>query len=179
MIPVIHSASEVHLKCIARMVPTRAESSSLEFCRVQPILAEFILNSAKVQKKFAVCKHLGQKSCVLTLHFAQILLYINKVSDWAQKREWDGSDIASHSRASCPLNKGLPNKKGRKGETFSNSSNIRDCIIKGSHSVRLMKSLSPTGSDSQSVTSELAVRPDGLILLTDILADHSNKSPPV
>lgn len=134
---------------------------------------------AKVQKKIAVCKYLGKKVCVLTLHFAQILLYINKVSESHQKREGDGIVNESHSRASSPLNKGLPNKKGRKGGTFSNSSNIRDCIIKGSHSVQLTKSLSPTGSDSQSVTSELAVRRDGLILLTDILADHSNKSPPV
>jgi len=39
---------------------------------------------AKVQKKIAVCKYLGKKVCVLTLHLAQILLYINKVTLLAQ-----------------------------------------------------------------------------------------------
>ncbi len=150
------------------MVPTRAESSSLEFCRVQPILAEFILNSAKVQKKIAVCKYLGKKVCVLTIHFAQIPLYINKVSENRQKREGDGSVNESPSPATSPLYKGLPDEKGRKGGTFSNSANIRApsrvriCLIQHSHQVRLMQTISPTASDCQSVTIELAVRLDGL-----------------
>jgi hypothetical protein len=77
---------------------------------------------AKVQKKIAVCKYLGKKVCVLTLHFAQILLYINKVSESHQKREGYGSVNESPSPAFSPLYKGLPDEKGRKGGTFSNSS---------------------------------------------------------
>ena len=126
------------------------------------------LNSAKVQKKIAVCKYLGKKVCVLTIHFAQIPLYINKVSENRQKREGDGSVNESPSPATSPLYKGLPDEKGRKGGTFSNSASIRAssrariCLIKSSRPVWLMMTISPTASDCQSVTIELAVRLDGL-----------------
>ena len=111
----------------------------------------------------------ARKVCVLTLHFAQILHNINKVSDRTQKREGYGSDKKHPSRASSPLNKGLSNKTGGREGFFrirqkiaSESSKTRTPLIEYSCPVRLMITLSPTASDSQSVTSGLAVRQDGL-----------------
>ena len=49
------------------------------------------------------------------------------------------------------------------------SSRARICLIKYSRPVRLMQTISPTASDWQSVTIELAVRRDGL----NILRHHS------
>ncbi len=111
---------------------------------------------AKVQKKIAVCKYLGKKVCVLTIHFAQIPLYINKVSENRQKREGDGSVNESPSRAFSPLYKGLPDEKGRKGGTFQFSEYSR--FIKSSHLPYRQLAPSTINDNYQSDGFGLAVR---------------------
>ena len=119
---------------------------------------------AKVQNKIAVCKYLGKKVCVLTLHLAQILLYINKVSENRQKREGDGSVNESPSHAFSPLYKGLPDEKGRKGGTFSNSpiicasSRARIGLIQDSHLLHRILAPSTINENHQSEGFGLPVR---------------------
>ena len=50
----------------------------LNSAECSPFSQSSFLNSAKIQKKMAICKYLGQKVCVLTFHFAQIPPYIIK-----------------------------------------------------------------------------------------------------
>ena len=91
-----------------------------------------------------------------------------KVSENRQKREGEGRDQKTPSPAISPLYKGVSSKKGRKGGTFSKSSNIRAssrtriCLIDNLRLVRLMGTISPTASDWQSEASGLTVRLDGL-----------------
>jgi len=68
------------------------------------------------------------------------------------------------SLAKFPLYKGFPTLKVRLTPKSQKLSKTRVRLIKGVRSVRLMRTLSPSCSDSQSVTSELTVRRDELNL---------------
>ena len=96
----------------------------------------------------------------------------------SEKREGHGRGDKNPSRVSTPLYKGFPSKKGRKGRVILilsflrpahqifaiSSSTTFNYFIQDYRSVRLVQTLSPTGTDSQSVRSELAVRRDGIII---------------
>ena len=147
------------------------------YAEPKPSLAMHFKMHGKGTKKICDFQIFAQKVCDLTLHFAQILLYTNKVSDCPQKREGDGREKQISLPCLLPFIERPSERKREEGRDIfefiekspslhqgraSASSKTRTPLIEYSCPVRLMITLSPSASDSQYVTSELAVRHDGL-----------------